>query len=132
MEKFWKDFDPKGYSIWYLEYQNLETEGKKLFRTNNSKNFFLERLDDDFKDYAFGIHGVYGHEGDYKVRGVWLWRGNGIPQEMKENDYFKYMTMKKLNTDINEDRKLINDYWTKVNKGNKVDGRALATYTYYL
>jgi elongation factor 1-gamma len=132
MEKFWKDFDPKGYSIWWLEYQNLETEGKKLFRTNNSKNFFLERLDDDFKDYAFGIHGVYGHEGDYKVRGVWLWRGNGIPQEMKENDYFKYMTMKKLNTDNNEDRKLISDYWTKVNKGNKVDGRALATYTYYL
>ena len=132
MEKFWKDFDPKGYSIWWLEYQNLETEGKKLFRTNNSKNFFLERLDDDFKDYAFGIHGVYGHEGDYKVRGVWLWRGNGIPQEMKENDYFKYMTMKKLNTNNNEDRKLISDYWTKVNKGNKVDGRALATYTYFL
>jgi hypothetical protein len=67
MEKFWKDFDPKGYSIWYLEYQNLESEGKKLFRMNNSKNFFLERIDKDFKDYAFGVHGVYGNEGDYRA-----------------------------------------------------------------
>ena len=39
MEKFWKDFDPKGYSLWKMEYQNLESEGKKLFRMNNSKNF---------------------------------------------------------------------------------------------
>lgn len=131
MEKFWKEFDPKGYSLWWLEYKNLETEGKKLFRTNNSKNFFLERLDEDFKRFAFGIHGVYGHEGDYKVRGVWLWRGNEIPKEMKENDYFKYMTMRKLNSNNNNDKQLVNDYWTKVNKGNKVDGRALGSYSYY-
>ena len=131
MEKFWQNFDPKGYSLWWMEYKNLETEGKKLFRTNNSKNFFLERLDDDFKGYSFGIHGVYGNKGDYKVRGVWLWRGNEIPQEMKDNDYFKYMTMKKLNSNNNDDKILVNDYWTKVNKGNKVDGRALNEYTYY-
>ena len=131
MEKFWNEFDPKGYSLWKLEYQNLETEGKKLFRMNNSKNFFLERLDEDFKNYAFAVHGVYGNEGDYKVRGVWLWRGNEIPNEIKENDYFKYMTIKKLNCDNNDDRQLVNDYWTKVNKGNKVDGRNLAAFSYY-
>ena len=70
MEKFWKEFDPKGYSLWWMEYQNLDTEGKKLFRTKNSRNFFLERLDDDFRRFAFGIHGVYGNEGDYKVKGM--------------------------------------------------------------
>ena len=131
MEKFWKDFDPKGYSLWKMEYQNLESEGKKLFRMNNSKNFFLERIDKDFKDYAFGVHGVYGNEGDYKVRGVWLWRGNEIPNEIKENDYFNYMTITKLNSNNNNDRQLVNEYWTKVNKGNKVDGRALAEFSYF-
>ena len=131
MEKFWKEFDPKGYSLWWIEYQNLDTEGKKLFRTKNSKNFFLERLDDDFRRFAFGIHGVYGNEGDYKVRGVWLWRGNEIPKEIKENDYFKYLTIKKLGIDKNNDKQLINEYWTKTNKGNKVDGRALADFTYF-
>jgi elongation factor 1-gamma len=131
MEKFWKEFDPKGYSLWWVEYQNLDTEGKKLFRTKNSKNFFLERLDDDFRRFAFGIHGVYGNEGDYKVRGVWLWRGNEIPKEIKENDYFKYLTVKNLKFDNNNDKQLINEYWTKTNKGNKVDGRALADFTYF-
>ena len=131
MEKFWKDFDPKGYSLWWVEYQNLESEGKKLFRTKNSKNFFLERLDDDFRRFAFGIHGVYGNEGNYKVRGVWLWRGNEIPEEIKENDYFKYLTIKKLNFNNNNDKQLVNDYWTKTNKGNKVDGGALADFSYF-
>ena len=131
MEKFWEIFDPKGYSLWWMEYQNLDTEGKKIFRMNNSKNFFLERIDEDFKKYAFGIHGVYGNEGDYKVRGVWLWRGNEIPKEIKENDYFKYMKIKNLKSDNNNDKRLINDYWTKINKGNKVEGKALAEFTYF-
>ena len=117
MKKFWKEFDPKGYSLWWLEYQNLSMEGKKLFRMKNSKNF--------------GIHGVYGKEGDYKVKGLWLWRGNEIPKEIKENDYFKYMTIKNLKSDNNNDKQIVNEYWTKTNKNDKVEGREVADFTYY-
>ena len=131
MKKFWKEFDPKGYSLWWLEYQNLSMEGKKLFRMKNSKNFFLERIDEDFKNYAFGIHGVYGKEGDYKVKGLWLWRGNEIQKEIKENDYFKYMTIKNLKSDNNNDKQIVNEYWTKTNKNDKVEGREVADFTYY-
>ena len=132
MKKFWKEFDPKGYSLWWLEYQNLSMEGKKLFRMKNSKNFFLERIDEDFKNYAFGIHGVYGKEGDYKVKGLWLWRGNEIPKEIKENDYFKYMTIKNVKNDNNNnDKQIVNEYWTKTNKNDKVEGREVADFTYY-
>ena len=131
MEKFWKDFDPNGYSLWFMEYQNLESEGKKLLRMINSKNFFLERIDEDFNNYAFGIHGVYGDKGNYKVRGVWLWRGKEIPKEIKENDYFNYMTIKNLKCDNEKDRQLVNDYWTKINKGNKVDEKILEDFSYY-
>ena len=46
---------------------------------NNSTNFFMERIDEGFRDYSFGLHGVYEKEGDYKVRGIWMWRGNEIP-----------------------------------------------------
>ena len=131
MEKFWKYFDPKGYSLWFMEYQNLKSEGKNLFRMINSKNFFLERIDEDFNNYAFGIHGVYGDKGDYKVRGVWLWRGTEIPKEIKENDYFSYMTIKNLKSDNDKDRQLVKDYWTKTNKGNKVDEKILEDFSYY-
>ena len=131
MEKFWKIFDPKGYSIYFLEYKHLDIEGKKLFRMKNSKNFFLERFDEAFKRYSFGVYGVYGHEGDYKVRGVWLWRGGDIPNEIKDNDYFKYLDIKKMNSENESDRKMIEDYWTKTNKKEKVNGREVADVTYF-
>ena len=94
MEKFWKEFDNKGYSLWLMEYNNLESEGKKLFRMKNSKNFFLERIDENFKNYAFGVHGVYGNNNEYKVKGLWMWRGTEIPEEIKDNEYFEYLKIK--------------------------------------
>ena len=131
MEKFWKDFDPKGYSLWLIEYQNLESEGKKLFRMKNSKNFFLERFDDDFKKYSFGIHGVYGNNNEFKVKGLWMWRGEDIPEEIKENEYFNYLSIKKLDCKNDKDKKLVEEYWTKCNKGDKVDERKVEDISYF-
>ena len=131
MEKFWKDFDPKGYSLWLIEYQNLESEGKKLFRMKNSKNFFLERFDDDFKRYSFGVHGVYGNNNEFKVKGLWMWRGEDIPEEIKENEYFNYLSIKKLDCKNGKDKKLVEEYWTKCNKGDKVDERKVEEISYF-
>ena len=41
------------------------------------------------------------------------------------------MKIKNLKSDNNNDKRLINDYWTKINKGNKVEGKALAEFTYF-
>ena len=131
MEKFWKDFDPEGYSLWFIEYQNLESEGKKLFRMKNSKNFFLERIDENFKNYAFGVHGVYGNNNEFKVRGLWMFRGKEIPKEIKENEYFNYLTIKQLSNENDKDKKLVEDYWTKCNKGDKVDEKKVEEVTYF-
>ena len=131
MEKFWKDFDPKGYSLWLIEYQNLESEGKKLLRMKNSKNFFLERIDDDFKKYSFGVHGVYGNNNEFKVKGLWMWRGEDIPEEIKENEYFNYLNIKKLDCKNEKDKKLVEEYWTKCNKGDKVDERKVEEISYF-
>ena len=131
IEKFWKDFDPKGYSLWLIEYQNLESEGKKLFRMKNSKNFFLERFDDDFKRYSFGVHGVYGNNNEFKVKGLWMWRGEDIPEEIKENEYFNYLSIKKLDCKNDKDKKLVEEYWTKCNKGDKVDERKVEEISYF-
>ena len=131
MEKFWKDFDPKGYSLWLIEYQNLESEAKKLFRMKNSKNFFLERFDDDFKKYSFGVHGVYGNNNEFKVKGLWMWRGEDIPEEIKENEYFNYLNIKKLDCKNDKDKKLVEEYWTKCNKGDKVDERKVEEISYF-
>ena len=130
IKEFWKNFDPEGYSFWWLEYQNPPQEGKVLFRTSNAKNFFLQKLD-HFRKNCFAVHGVYGVEGDYKIRGVWMWRGKEIPKEIKESDYYDYMTIRKLDHNIKEDVEIINDYWTKLNENDKVQGRFAADCSYF-
>ena len=130
MNKFWEQYDPKGYSIWWMEYQKLPSEGKVLFRTSNSKSFFLQKLD-SFRKYCFAVHGVYGSEGDYEVRGVWMWRGTEIPAEIKEHDNFEYMTIKKLDPSKPEDKQLVEDYWTKLNETDEVEGRKCADVEYF-
>ena len=131
MQNFWNQYDPKGYSLWFIEYENLESESTRLFRMKNSKNFFLERFDDDFKKYSFGIHGVYTKNNEYKIQGVWLWRGEDIPKEIKENDYFKYLKIRKLNSTNEKDKKLVEEFWTKCNKGDKVDEKKVEECNYF-
>ena len=130
MKKFWEIYDPKGYSIWHLEYQNLPTECKVLFRTSNSKGMFLQKCD-ALRRYAFAVHGVYGVEDDYKIRGVWMFRGKEIPQEMKDNDLYEYITFTKLDHNKEEDRKLVHDYWTKLDENDEVEGRKCADVSYF-
>ena len=130
MNKFWEIYDPEGYSLWWMEYQNLPEEGKVLFRCSNSKGMFLQKLD-SLRKYAFAVHGVYGTEGDYKIRGVWMWRGTEIPNEMKEHDNFPYMTIRKLDINKEEDKQLVNDYWTKLNETDQVEGRFAADAEYF-
>ena len=130
MKKFWEVYDPQGYSIWWLEYQNVESECKILFRTSNNKGMFLQKCD-AVRRYAFAVHGVYGVEGDYKIRGVWMFRGLDVPQEMKDNDLYEYITFKKLDTNKEEDRQLIHDYWTKLDDNDVVEGRKCADVEYF-
>ena len=131
MTNFWKQYDPKGYSLYFIEYENLPSESTKLFRMKNSKNFFLERFDENFKYYSFGIHGVYNANNEYKIRGVWLCRGENIPNEIKENDYFKYLKIRKLKSDNDTDKKLVEEFWTKCNKGDFVDEKKVEECTYF-
>jgi elongation factor 1-gamma len=120
MDRFWNKFDANGYSLWWMQYQKLPSEGKILFKTNNSSSFFLQKLD-SFRKYSFSAHGVYGTEGNYEIRGVWMWRGTDIPEEVKNHDSFPYMDIKKLDPSKPEDRKLVEDYWLNLKEGDMVD-----------
>ena len=81
MCEFWKKFDSNGFSFWSFKYDRLPSEGKVLFRSKNSLSFFLQKLD-GFRKYCFAVHGIYGVEGDYDIKGVWMWRGTELPEEV--------------------------------------------------
>ena len=70
---------------------------------------------------AFAVHEVYDVEDDYKIRGLWMFRGKEIPQEMKDNDLYEYITFTKLDHNKEEDRKLVHDYWSKLNETDEVE-----------
>lgn len=130
MKKFWEEYDPNGYSIWRIEYPLPAGEGKLLFRTSNAKGFFLQKLD-SFRKYCFAVHGVYGVEGDYVIRGCWMMRGTEISDMFKENDYYDYLNMTKLDPNKPEDKQLIHDYWTKLDEKDEVEGRKCADCEYF-
>ncbi len=52
----------------------------------------------------FLFHGVYDVEDDYKIGGLLIFRGKEIPQEMKNNDLYEYITLTKLDYNKEEDK----------------------------
>lgn len=82
---FWEMYDPEGYSLWFCEYKYNE-ENTVSFVTLNKVSGFLQRMDLARK-YSFGKMLVIGSEPPYKVKGVWLFRGSGIPQFVIDECY---------------------------------------------
>ena len=119
INNFWTIFDKDGYSIWYIEYNNTSNECITLFRTCVIKGDILEQLK-YFKKYCFGVLGAYGGNGNYKIKGCMVWRGNDIPEEIKNINCFKKMSFKKLDFNVQKDKELVEEFWTKIEEKDKV------------
>lgn len=67
----WKNFDSKGFSIYFIKYQKYKTEGTNLIHTNNLMEGRIQRLDKEgFRKHSFGIHGVFGDEPNLDILGT--------------------------------------------------------------
>ncbi|KAH7835410.1 hypothetical protein Vadar_025937 [Vaccinium darrowii] len=82
---FWDMYDPEGYSLWFCDYKYNE-ENTVPFVTLNKVGEFLQRMDLARK-YAFGKMLVIGSESPFKVKGLWLFRGQEIPQFIMDECY---------------------------------------------
>jgi len=102
---FATDYDRNAFSIYYIRYQKLESEGKELWLTENSRDSFIQRVEQGRK-HAFGSLGIYGVAGDYEIKGVWMWRGLEVPAFMDENPQFEFYDKRPLNPDSEADKKL--------------------------
>jgi len=130
LDFFWKNFDAAGYSIYWIQYQKAEGEGKILWQFSNQMNGFLQKLD-NFRKYAFGVHGVYGEEPTLEIKGVFVWRGVGIPQEIKDLDSFDYHTWTKLDHNNEADKKKVNEYWSHLVDEQVVEGLKIKSAKYF-
>ncbi|CBI29690.3 unnamed protein product, partial [Vitis vinifera] len=82
---FWDMYDPEGYSLWFCDYK-YNDENTVSFVTLNKVGGFLQRMDLARK-YAFGKMLVIGSEAPFKVKGLWLFRGQEIPQFIIDECY---------------------------------------------
>lgn len=84
MKFFFENYDRAGYSIYFLHYEKYEGEGQVQYQFSNLLNGFLQRID-HFRKHCFAAHLMLGDEPNLEIQGVWLFRGKGIPQEMKDH-----------------------------------------------
>ncbi|XP_024024550.1 elongation factor 1-gamma [Morus notabilis] len=82
---FWDMYDPEGYSLWFCDYKYNE-ENTVSYVTLNKVSGFLQRMDLARK-YAFGKMLVIGSGPPFKVKGLWLFRGQQIPQFVIDECY---------------------------------------------
>jgi len=130
VDEFFKQFDAKGYSAYYVEYIKAEGEGKVLYMTNNLMGGLLQKLE-HFRKYAFAVHGVYGEEPNLEIRGIWVWRGDGIPFEIKDLDSFEYYKWNRLDLSKEADKKKLEEYWTHLKEGDVVEGLKVQEVKYF-
>jgi elongation factor 1-gamma len=82
---FWDMYDPEGYSLWFCDYK-YQDENTVSFVTLNKVGGFLQRMD-LCRKYAFGKMLVIGSEAPFKVKGLWLFRGQEIPKFVMDEVY---------------------------------------------
>ncbi|CAL1385630.1 unnamed protein product [Linum trigynum] len=82
---FWDMYDPEGYSLWFCDYK-YNDENTVSFVTLNKVGGFLQRMDLARK-YAFGKMLIIGGQPPFKVKGLWLFRGQEIPQFIVDECY---------------------------------------------
>ena len=129
IEELKKQFDPNGFSLWFLHYDKYKGEGEKLYITNNLCNGFLQRFD-DFRKYCLARHLVLGDEPNLEIEGVWLWRGTGIPQEAIDHPQFEYYKTRKLDLNNKEDEDLIRAFWG-AEYTDKINGQTIQTINWH-
>jgi len=94
VDEWYKMLDWDGWSFWHFHYEKYTGEGEKLHITNNMMSGFLSRAEHVNK-YCFARHGVFGEEPNLEVMGVWLVRGQEIPDGLaKEHPQFEYYKSK--------------------------------------
>jgi elongation factor 1-gamma len=63
---FLDNYDREGYSIYFINYEKYEGEGKVQFQFSNLLNGFLQRID-HFRKHTFAAHHMLGEEPNLEI-----------------------------------------------------------------
>ena len=106
---FWNHYDPEGYSIWRADYMYNE-ELKKIFMTCNLITGLFHRMD-AMRRYCFASVLVFGEDDANEISGMFVFRGQEIPEIMKEVPDFEVYKWTRVDTNDAAQRELVDDFW---------------------
>lgn len=131
VDEWYKILDWEGWSFWYIQYEKMKGENVKTYVTNNFLTGFMSRAEHTSK-YTFARMSVLGEEPDLEVEGVWLFRGQEVPDGLaKEHSQFEYFKTKKLDPRNNkDDDKLVRDFFGK-KVGDKINNMTIQTHKWH-
>lgn len=130
--ELWKQYDPKGWSMYHLKYIKYEGECEEVYKTNNLLGGFLARCVHLGK-YLFGTHLIAGDEPNLVIEAVWIVRGTEIFPELKEHDQFDTYEWIKLDSEKEADRKLAEEFLTTRKSDidvKKVNGNTVRSFNW--
>ncbi|CAL5228080.1 g11148 [Coccomyxa viridis] len=118
-QEHFEGFDPEGFSLWFCDYKYPE-ENTVNFIVMNKVGGFLQRID-YVRKHAFAVMSILKNsEGQFPIRGFWIFRGQDIPPIMKEECFdLDLYTWTKINPSDEEARKRIG---SMLNEEDKIDG----------
>lgn len=74
MDALKEQYDPVGYSFWFLHYEKYGKEGTILYQTENLMKGFLQRFE-HFRKHCLARICVIGDVPNLEIEGVWCFRG---------------------------------------------------------
>jgi len=116
-------WDPAGYSIYSCDYKYNKDLTGQFFLAGNLIGGFIQRCD-EVRKYGMGslmLVGATDERPPWSAWGIWIFRGQDLPNEMKECDDSEHYTWTKHDTSDAATRKLIEEFFTAdVVKGQNV------------
>lgn len=105
--EIWDRFDYDNYSCWLSLYNYNSDNVGPYFMACNQLGGFLQRSD-GVRKYALGVMTLQCENDEtppWEVSGAWMFLGNEVPQEMKDNPDAEYYTWVKVDVTTPEGKK---------------------------
>lgn len=119
----WQNFDAEGFCFYFAEYNyNDDLAKEPMFKNLNFVGGWIQRLD-QLRKYGMGSIIIFGDDNARQIGSCWMFRGQEVPDEMKEADDHLLYTWRKADLNNAADKALIEDYfaWDGDLGGRKVN-----------
>lgn len=122
IDRLFREMDTKRFSVYFMVYDKLPKECKEELKTLNQFDGFFRYLEGFNRD-VMSVHGIYGVEGCFDLKGVWMWKSPDVHEKFQDHPAYEYYVLTKLDLSKPEDQKRVKAYWLNQVYEQEVEGQ---------